>query len=256
MVGEVKPFRTRFTYNSRVWPANIEASLANRGKKHLRINNKNGAVKTKVFTPTTGSSRSNVSKNKNDKNVQESVKSVHTQCIVEMVGAPQPPQGDATVPDKVCQVGMTSRPSGMNVVDTQQTHTIESHNRDLCLLYDCQFAGVEDKFVNSILHNNNHKRSLDTVHTCAIFQQWQKQTDFKFGFIPCSEQELPVVTDRTSPVGLSFFNAHALVRATGRPNYMQARIPVQSQLNVEAWKYHLQDYWDQQLLQLIEFGFP
>ena len=144
----------------------------------------------------------------------------------------------------------------MNIGDTLKTHTIESQNRDLCLLYDCQFAGVEDKFVNSILHNNNHKRSLDAVHTCAIFQQWEKQTNFKFGFIPCSEQELPVVTDRTSPVGLSFFNAHALVRATGRPNYMQARIPVQSQLNVEAWKYHLQDYWDHQLLQLIEFGFP
>ena len=37
---------------------------------------------------------------------------------------------------------------------------------------------------------------------------------------------------------------------------MQARIPVKSQLNVSAWKAELTDYWDQQLLQLLEFGFP
>ena len=45
VVGEVKPFRTRFIHNSRVCPANIEVSLANRGKKHLRINNRNRTVK-------------------------------------------------------------------------------------------------------------------------------------------------------------------------------------------------------------------
>ena len=37
---------------------------------------------------------------------------------------------------------------------------------------------------------------------------------------------------------------------------MKARIPVSSQLNVNVWKNELKDYWDQQLLQLIEFGFP
>ena len=56
--------------------------------------------------------------------------------------------------------------------------------------------------------------------------------------------------------GLSLFNIHALVRATNRPNYMEARLPVKSQLNVCEWKSRLSQYWDQQLLQLIEFGFP
>ena len=37
---------------------------------------------------------------------------------------------------------------------------------------------------------------------------------------------------------------------------MGARIPVNSQLNVAAWKVELGNYWDQQLLQLIEFRFP
>ena len=37
---------------------------------------------------------------------------------------------------------------------------------------------------------------------------------------------------------------------------MGATIPVKSQLNVAAWKAELINYWDQQVLQLIEFGFP
>ena len=37
---------------------------------------------------------------------------------------------------------------------------------------------------------------------------------------------------------------------------MEARLPVPSQLNVETWKSLLTDYWDQQLLQLLEYGFP
>ena len=37
---------------------------------------------------------------------------------------------------------------------------------------------------------------------------------------------------------------------------MGARIPVDNQLNVEEWKRLLENYWDQQLLQFLEFGFP
>ena len=37
---------------------------------------------------------------------------------------------------------------------------------------------------------------------------------------------------------------------------MGARIPVTSQLNIHCWKHHLKDYWDSQLLDFLEFGFP
>ena len=59
-----------------------------------------------------------------------------------------------------------------------------------------------------------------------------------------------------SPMGLSALEIHAFVRATGKYNYMGVRIPVKSQLNLAAWKAELTTYLDQQLLQLIEFGFP
>ena len=40
------------------------------------------------------------------------------------------------------------------------------------------------------------------------------------------------------------------------PNFMQVRIPVKSQLNVAAWKKYLYSYWDKQLIDLIQYGFP
>ena len=168
-VGDVKPFRTRFVYNSQVWPANIEAALANRGKKHLMAKNGNKIVKTKVFTPTAGSSRANAKLIKENESVQCKFTNVQLKHTVKTVHDLQQLQWDTTVPDKVCQVGMTS-----------------------CLSGVC------------------HKRSQNVSNTCAILQLWEKQTDFKFGFIPCSEQELPVVTERTSPVDLSFFSLGSL----------------------------------------------
>ena len=35
-----------------------------------------------------------------------------------------------------------------------------------------------------------------------------------------------------------------------------ARIPIRSQLNIQKWHEYLSEYWDQQLLQLVTFGFP
>ena len=49
---------------------------------------------------------------------------------------------------------------------------------------------------------------------------------------------------------------HTVVKATARPNFLQAHLPVESQLNVKAWEAELGDYWDKQLIQLIKFSFP
>ena len=49
--------------------------------------------------------------------------------------------------------------------------------------------------------------------------------------------------------------AHHIVRNSGLPNFMYARIPVKNQLRVENWKKHLAQYWDKQLVDLIAFGF-
>ena len=50
--------------------------------------------------------------------------------------------------------------------------------------------------------------------------------------------------------------AHQIIRHTGVPNFLNARIPVATQLNPDSWAKHLTTYWDQQLVDLIRFGFP
>ena len=145
------------------------------------------------------------------------------------------------------QVGCSASKSSANVVSIPHT-TIESHNNGLALLYDTQLAGIEDKFVNTILSGIKRKQSPNSLfNESDIYKEWGKQSDFQFGFVPHSAQVMLAEDYVCSPEGRSVFNIHALVRATGVPNYMQARIPVSSQLNVNVWK---NNYWDQQLLQL------
>ena len=140
--------------------------------------------------------------------------------------------------------------------DTHNELASKSHTREQTfLLYDKRVNGIENKIINSILHDTSSKKAIVGQNT-PIFRQWQKQSDFSFGFIPHSEQVMPDVVYTVSPVGLSVFDIHALVRATVEHNYISARIPVRSQLNIYVWKEELSNNWDQQFLQLLEFGFP
>ena len=52
------------------------------------------------------------------------------------------------------------------------------------------------------------------------------------------------------------FGRREIIRHTGVPNFLNARIPVATQLNPDSWAKHLTTYWDQQLVDLIRFGFP
>ena len=50
--------------------------------------------------------------------------------------------------------------------------------------------------------------------------------------------------------------ARKIIRQSGVPNFLKARIPVATQLNPDTWSFYLQDYWDKQLPDLIRYGFP
>ena len=54
----------------------------------------------------------------------------------------------------------------------------------------------------------------------------------------------------------NIIQAHKLIRNSGLPNFLGLRIPVATRLNVGTWRHYLSDYFDQQLSDLIEFGFP
>ena len=93
---------------------------------------------------------------------------------------------------------------------------------------------------------------LEKINT----QAWKDQTDFEFGFIPLSdlyESDSRVINhlQKYCPK-----QAHRIVAGYGKPNYLGARIKVDTQLNLQMWYQELRDYWDQQLLDFLTFGFP
>ena len=121
-------------------------------------------------------------------------------------------------------------------------------------IFDIKHTGVEDKFVNSILHVSQFKscENSDKVNI-EIYNAWCRQSNF--GFVPFSEQLLPDTDVINETIGKCPLTIHEIVRATRKPNFMQARFPVDSQLKIEAWKNYLQGYWDRQLIQLIQLAF-
>ena len=143
-------------------------------------------------------------------------------------------------------------------VSANATCANEFQLTDQCIpIYDVNYAGVEEKFINSIMH---FKQFGDQINIGdiqpQIFQNWREQSDFDFGFIPLGEQQMPNSFETTVIDTENLIEIHKIVKQTKKPNFMQARIPVTSQLNDEVWQDLLKDYWDQQLLQLLRFGFP
>ena len=61
---------------------------------------------------------------------------------------------------------------------------------------------------------------------------------------------LPMINFPTSLRRIRLFNKLA------SPNFLGARIPIASQLKPQRWQYHLAQFWDKQLPDLIEYGFP
>ena len=89
-----------------------------------------------------------------------------------------------------------------------------------------------------------------------MFDQSESRQSKDFGFIPKSSLKLyagPQVTWDEVP---DIFQAHTLVKASNLPNYMGCRIPVNSGLNIPKWRHYLAGYWDKQLCDLLEYGFP
>ena len=124
---------------------------------------------------------------------------------------------------------------------------------DYVPVFDVKVSCGDEKFLNSTLMNT--KKSVLSKKS-VFFQAWKNQTDFDFGFLPLSNFIMPHVLAEKSYEGLTPLQMHAMVKASGQPNYMHCRIPVPSQLNIAAWKQALDGYWDTQLIQLLEFGFP
>ena len=112
-------------------------------------------------------------------------------------------------------------------------------------------------------HNNIH--NLDqripghvfaNRHKCMEHNNCVQQNGSDFGFIPLTALKKyhgnPVHYDKLPDI----ITAHNIVTETGLPNFLGACIPIASQLHPQRWRYCLANFWDKQLPDLIEFGFP
>ena len=90
----------------------------------------------------------------------------------------------------------------------------------------------------------------------SIVEKAKKQIGTAFGCLPLSTIKLftgdPTYYDKIPDI----IETHRLVRQSGVPNFLGLRIPIPTQLKVHRWRYYLRDYFEQQLPDLIEFGFP
>ena len=76
-----------------------------------------------------------------------------------------------------------------------------------------------------------------------------------FGFIPLTDLKT-YKGPKMEVSAVPLLEAHKIIRNSKLPNFLKCRIPVDTQLKVKAWESRLVNYWDNQLIDLIRFGFP
>ena len=131
-------------------------------------------------------------------------------------------------------------------------HNVETHTMPL---FDIDWHTNDDKFVNT-LFTKLAKSPSASLEVQQLLEKWREQTDFSFGFVPLSEFIVSSVHSKAGDRINCPFEKHKRVKYSGAPNFLKCRFPVDSQLNIEYWKKVLADYWDHQLIHLLEYGFP
>ena len=94
------------------------------------------------------------------------------------------------------------------------------------------------------------------VKNCPDYVACKNEMRESFGVIPLSNLRKYEGPETTNQPICNPLELHKSVKQFGCPNFLGARIPVVSNLKIDRWKFHLSDYWDTQLLDLLEFGFP
>ena len=115
--------------------------------------------------------------------------------------------------------------------------------------------GLDEKYLASILIQTP-KKKLWVNSDNRMVQAWRDQTDFEFGFIPLSDLQGAGTNGVNHLDYYCPIEAHKVVASHKKPNYLGARIVVDTQLNLQEWYDQLKDYWDQQLLDFLTFDFP
>ena len=100
--------------------------------------------------------------------------------------------------------------------------------------------------VNKKCHTHNH-RDINYPSKLKGYIATQP-TEFKF-----VGPDRPGIDTKDSE---QYLKLAKTITESGVSNYRQVRVPIKSDLNIEAWRRQLYDYKDQVLLQYLEYGFP
>ena len=130
--------------------------------------------------------------------------------------------------------GVTSKPKWENTTVSNAFH--KSPNDHAVPLFDIHNMYDSDKFLNTVCPKRVRALIEDNkAFDCVEFHQWRDQSEFEFGFIPLLSFQMPrgqtVNTDPLTP-----FEAHRIIRQSGTPNFLQSRIPLETQLCIEQWE--------------------
>ena len=140
-----------------------------------------------------------------------------------------------------------------NISDISTGHDLacleEEHNDNYVYLYEVSCSPVRRKRnIPEYIYSNKFS-SQDYV-------KYVQQNGKDFGFLPLNDLMLYTGDDIIWTNIPSVIEAHVIVRKLGKPNFMGARIPLASQFNINAWKFYLAQYWDNQIVDLLQYGFP
>ena len=265
-----KNYRVRFVYNSRVVPRQVDALLARKPVvDNVKCQNVLGRTvwASANFANGTGHNRESGIKKCHSKMLQSVPQNDPNVDGCDRIVNPVAATGGGRPRDQTDTAKVISRPHSLDQTQTDSDPESEypvgvtpvtdsAIDSGKVLIYNVN--GVDDKFASSILHAAQFRKvGVGNMHVnTEIHKKWRSQSSFDFGYIPIDEQCMSQTMESNEWEKGSPWDVHSLVRATGVPNFMKARVPIKSQLNVQALKDNLKDYWDQQLCQLIEFGFP
>ena len=111
-----------------------------------------------------------------------------------------------------------------DLVSTADSHAVTDENYDLnsLQLIECDDMPlpVRNSEIFNVVTNQKHK----------------------FGFCPLSKLQLYTGESVKHTTRLIDLQAHKLIKASGKPNLLGCRIPVQSNLNIPSWRLHLSEY--------------
>ena len=140
--------------------------------------------------------------------------------------------------------------------DLQAVHTVPGDTGQTVSSYHSENLQDCDKFDRALLKKRVDPSVIRQAKNCSDYVACKNQMGETFGVIPLSTlRKYEGPQTKNQPI-CDPLELHKLVKAFGCPNFLGARVPVVSNLNMNSWKFHLRDYWDTQLLDLLEFGFP